>query len=54
MIKELTRGDALLDLILTNKEGLEGDVKVGGRPAWMSKKLLTKLRHKTKMYKRWK
>jgi len=49
----LTRGDVLLDLILTNKEGLEGDVKVGGRPAWMSK-LLFKLRHKNKIYKRWK
>ncbi|KAK4831128.1 hypothetical protein QYF61_015431 [Mycteria americana] len=49
VIKELTRGDALLDLILTNNEGLVGDVKVVGRPAWMSKELLTKLRHKNKM-----
>lgn len=30
MIKELTRRRALLDFILTNKEGLVRDVKVGG------------------------
>jgi len=29
--EEPTRKDALLDLVLTNKEGLEEDVKVGGR-----------------------
>lgn len=33
VIKDVTRGDALLDPVLTNKKGLEGDVKVGGRPA---------------------
>lgn len=30
VIKQPTRGDALLDLILTNKEELIGGVKVGG------------------------
>jgi len=31
VVKEPTRGGALLDLVLTNKEGLVEDVKVGGR-----------------------
>jgi len=30
MVEELTRRDTLLDLVLTNKEGLVEDVKVGG------------------------
>jgi len=31
VVEEPTRRGALLDLVLTNKEGLVGDVKVGGR-----------------------
>ena len=31
MVEEPTRKGALLDLVLTNKEGLVEDVKVGGR-----------------------
>jgi len=31
VVEEPTRKDALLDLVLTNKEGLVEDVKVGGR-----------------------
>ena len=30
MIREPTRGAALLDLLFTNREGLVGDVEVGG------------------------
>ncbi|KAM6364410.1 uncharacterized protein J5M81_015706 [Pluvialis apricaria] len=31
LVKEPTRGSALLDLLFVNREGLVGDVKVGGR-----------------------
>jgi len=31
VVEEPTRKGALLDLVLTNKEGLEEDVKAGGR-----------------------
>ena len=34
MVVELVRSDVPLDLVLTKKEGLSGDVKAGGSLGW--------------------
>ncbi|PKU46235.1 hypothetical protein llap_3459 [Limosa lapponica baueri] len=66
LVEEPTRRGALLDLVLTNKEGLVEDIKDecipkskksgkgSRRPAWLSRELLKKLKWKKEVYTEWK
>ena len=40
LVKEPTRGSKILDLLFVNREGLVGDVKVGGRLRHSDHKML--------------
>ncbi|PKU44762.1 glycerol kinase [Limosa lapponica baueri] len=66
VVEKPTRRGVLLDLVLTNKEGLVEDVKDwcipkskksgkgSRRPAWLSRELLKKLKWKKEVYSAWK
>ncbi|GAB0207135.1 mitochondrial enolase superfamily member 1 [Grus japonensis] len=61
LVEEPTRRGVLLDLVLTNKEGLVGDVKVGGSLGCSDHEmvefrilLLEKLKGKKEVYRMWK
>ncbi|PKU32184.1 glycerol kinase [Limosa lapponica baueri] len=66
VVEESTRRAVLLDLVLTNKEGLVKDIqdqcipkskktgKGSRRPVWLSRELLKKLKWKKEVYSAWK